>query len=130
MLQQKKEEDMKESDFWDYLHAERNKGVAKVMAGGIKLGNDPGDANIDYMTGHSILPENYDNIPQEKVVAMGKLLFQKDIKTKTKEAILMLLAHQPTRDALFFLSEYNKSPDEKLRIFAMLALDECLMWNE
>ncbi|MBU0571341.1 MAG: hypothetical protein KJ995_06445 [Candidatus Omnitrophica bacterium] len=121
---------MTENDFWYYLHAERDKGVAKVMAGGIKLGNDPGDASVDYMTGHSLLPENYDNISQERIIEIGKLLFQADIKTKTKEAILILLAHQPTRDALFFVSEYNKQPDERLKTFAMLALDECLMWNE
>ena len=121
---------MTEHDFWYYLNAEKNKSAIKVMAGGIILGNDPAESNIDYMTGHSLLPENYNSIPQEKIIGIGKLLFQPGIKTKTKEAILILLAHQPTRDALFFLSEYNKQPDEKLRTFAMLALDECLMWNE
>ena len=121
---------MTEHDFWYYLNAERAKGAVKVMAGGIKLGNDPAESTIDYMTGHSLLPENYNSISQEKIIGIGKLLFQPSIKTKTKEAILILLAHQPTQDALFFLSEYNKQPDEKLKTFAMLALDECLMWNE
>jgi hypothetical protein len=121
---------MTEHDFWYYLNGEKNKSAIKVMAGGISLGNDPAESTINYMTGHSLLPENYNSIPQEKIIGIGKLLFHPGIKTKTKEAILILLAHQPTQDALFFLSEYNKQPDEKLRAFAMLALDECLMWNE
>jgi hypothetical protein len=123
-----KEETMTENDFWMYLSDERRcNGEVPCVSGGTGIGMLPGS---DYLTGHSLLPANYDKLPQDKIIGLGKLLFKRDVKIKTKEAILIWLAHQPTRDALFFISEYNKHPDKGVEIFAELAMDECLMWNE
>ncbi|MBF0253415.1 MAG: hypothetical protein HQL29_06340 [Candidatus Omnitrophica bacterium] len=120
---------MNENDFWSYLNAESAKGMAQCIVGCMDPEAMDELPELKYLAGHSLLPANYENVPQDKIIGMGKLLFDKNIKIKTKESILILLAHQTTKDALFFLQEYNKCPDSKLRIFAELALDECLMWN-
>ncbi|MFH1310214.1 MAG: hypothetical protein ABIH85_06020, partial [Candidatus Omnitrophota bacterium] len=81
-----------------------------------------------YMQGHSLLPANYDNLSPKLIQGMGKLLFQKGTAAKTKEAILILLAHQNSQKALLILKKYNQSPDLKLKFFAKCAVDECEMW--
>lgn len=82
------------------------------------------------MGGHALLPKDYDKIPIDKIVEMGELLLSKHAKIPTKEAILILLAHHPSKEALGALKTYNKQPDEELKYFAQFALDECEMWNE
>lgn len=61
---------------------------------------------------------------------MGELLFDKKANSKTKEAIMVILAHIPSKTALSILKRYNSMPDKELSIFAQIALDECEMWNE
>lgn len=76
------------------------------------------------------MPRDYDKIQIEKIVEMGQLLQSKDAAIPTKQAILILLAHHPSKEALGALRVYNKHPCEELKYFAQLALDECEMWNE
>lgn len=121
---------MTENEFWGFLGQARSKGTVPVVAGSFSTGNDEVDKVGEYITGHGILTADYDNLPQHIIVGMGKLLFNKDAARKTKTAVMMFLAHQSTYDALFFLEEYNKAPDEDLEVFAQLALDECIMWND
>jgi len=122
---------MTETEFWTYLSNERKKGNANVVAGAFSRGsNGKMTQSQRYITSHAILPANYQNIPQSAILSMGELLFKKGVNYDTKEAIMILLAHQETKDAIFILNEYNLNPDEELRIFAALALDECLMRNE
>jgi len=61
---------------------------------------------------------------------MGRLLLEGVSDLKTKEAIIILLAHQESRKALDYLTRYNQAPDHELRYYARFALDECRMWNE
>jgi len=75
--------------------------------------------------GHT-MPE----LPLEKVVEMGDLLMRKGVTAKAKSTILITLAHIPKKAALDILKAYNRNPDEDLRFFAELALDEGEMWNE
>jgi hypothetical protein len=49
---------------------------------------------------------------------------------RTKEAVLILLAHQISDAALTILTRFNLNPDKELRAFAKFALEESLMWNE
>ena len=121
---------MNEREFWNFLESLQGNGRAKVVAGSIDAGKENIDAAGDYMTGHALLPADHDSLSRETIDSIGKLLFINTVKIETKEAILILLAHQPRRDALIILEKYNRNPDKKLKIFAELALDECVMWNE
>jgi len=76
------------------------------------------------------LPREYNLIKEKDLQAMAELLFKKEVRNSTKEIILMLLAHQPSKAALLALKGYNCMPDPGLEMFARLALSECLMWNE
>ncbi|MBN1793463.1 MAG: hypothetical protein JW844_00700 [Candidatus Omnitrophica bacterium] len=121
---------MTESEFWLFLEAlweERER--ASMIAGTIDSPLFEIQTQNDYIGGHALLPNEHTQIPEQCITDMGKLLFE-NVKQNTKEAILMILAHQPTRKALSILREYCKTPDENLRYFAEIALWECKMWNE
>ncbi len=118
---------MTEQEFWDFLGSN---GKAKVVSGWIDAGDPIARQAGAYMQGHSLLPANYDNILPDLIEGMGKLLFKTEVKFKTKEAILILLAHQNSKKALFILKKYNQAPDRRLKFFAKCAQDECEMWCE
>lgn len=74
--------------------------------------------------------KSYDKISEDVIAKMGDLLFEGNIQHKTKEIIIMTLAHQPSETALAILTKYNFSPDSELKFFAKFALEECTWWNE
>jgi len=84
----------------------------------------------EFIGGHALLPENYEKIPKVKIIEIGEFLINGTASISTKEAIIMILAHHPSLEALSVLQKYNKKPDEGLEFFAMMALDECQWWNE
>lgn len=121
---------MNEKDFWRFMEKACEKGRAQVVSGTMNSPDPEIQAAGEYMGGHAMLPADYQNIPEEIIEGMGRLLLEGISNRRTKEAILMLLAHQESKTALNYLIEYNQAPDADLRIFAELALDECEMWNE
>ena len=121
---------MNEKEFWDFLEGLQKKGRVEMISGSIDTGSGSMGAAGAYMTGHALLPAEHDNLSRETINGMGELLFIRNVDTKTKEAVLILLAHQPTKDALNVLEKYNRAPDRELMFFAKMALDECVMWNE
>ena len=120
---------MTEKDFWAFLKNALAKGRAVQYSGTVDSDDPQLKAVGQFIGGHSYLPEDYQNISIEKIVNMGKLLFSEMTAISTKEAILMLLAHHPSKEALIALRAYNEQPDESLKIFSQLALEECEMWN-
>lgn len=58
-----------------------------------------------------------------------KLLSQKTEKEEIKK-ILLILAHQGTKEAIGLLEEYSKMADEKLSDWIKLALHECQMFSK
>ncbi len=121
---------MNEKEFWNFFKDLQRSGKVKMVAGSISTGTDTTDPYGGYMAGHSILPSDYQNLSEKTIVQIGNLLRMKNVAIKTKEVILILLAHQPKKEALIALEKYNLFPDKGLEIFAALALDECMMWNE
>ncbi len=121
---------MTEQEFWEFLKKLWEKGRVQQVIGVI----DNGDPRLreagEYLQGHALLPKDYDKLSAELIIKMGSLLFKKDAQHKTKEAIMMILAHQPSEIALTLLRKYNLAPDKRLEFFAKMALDECAMWNE
>lgn len=119
---------MTEKAFWVFIRKSLEKGRIPMVSGyvdseGLKEPNQ-------YIGGHALLPPGYESIPGATIIEFGELLRDKTVAIKTKEAILMILAHHVSREALNILKAYNKCPDEELAIFAELALQECEMWNE
>jgi hypothetical protein len=120
--------EMSEKEFWEFLEAEWKKGrVRQVSAVGLGGGAFAGG---EYLQGHSLLPKDYDKLSEESIIRMGSLLFQKEVGHRTKEAVMILLAHQPSEAALTILAKYNLNPEPELDFFAQLALQECAFWNE
>jgi len=119
---------MTEKEFWSFLEGLWEKGRAAQFIGSVDTELvDP--ALTNYLSGHKLLPKDC-RLSQETIVKLGNLLFDKNISLKTKEAIIILLAHQPSEIALTILAKYNLAPDAGLKFFAELALEECAMWNE
>jgi len=78
----------------------------------------------------SILPKDDESYPVSTIREFGDLLMDNVTTLRTKQVLLMTLAHLSSKEALKILKAYNKNPDEELRIFAEFALDECKMWQD
>ncbi|NQT07130.1 MAG: hypothetical protein HQ575_06275 [Candidatus Omnitrophica bacterium] len=126
----KKEACNTEENFWKFLINALKQGRATQVSMVTGAKNADGASMSKFIGGHSLLPKNYNKIPKGTIKEIGDLLLRGDCKSSTKEAILMLLAHHPTKAALNTLKIYNENPDKDLKFYARLALDECMMWNE
>lgn len=121
---------MTETQFWGFLeNLWRTKGREAMMAGMIDNPDPQVQAVGHYIMSHALLPRDYDKIPVEAVASMGRLLPEKDIQHRTREAIMMILAHHGSGEALGALRRYNMRPNKGLEVFAGMALDECENWN-
>lgn len=118
---------MIEKEFWGFLE-QRGK-INMILVDNVS-GDGAVDITEEFISGHALLPKDYDNLTEEEIESISGLLFQKNIEQKTKEAILILLAHQISDVALTSLTKFNLNPDKELIYFARFALDESLMWNE
>jgi len=122
---------MTELQFWRFLEEVlwRVHGREPMMAGGIDTTNPVMQAVGHYLMSHAILPKDCDKIPVEFIALMGQLLLQNGIQRKTREAIMMILAHHGSGEALGALRAYIMKPDKGLEVFARMALDECENWH-
>lgn len=121
---------MTEKQFWQFLEREwKEKGRMRQVSGVMDTVDPVLRQHGQYIGGHAILPNGYDKIPESFIIEMGGLLSDRSVSHKTKEAIMILLAHMPLKSALGILKRYNTNPDIGLGIFAQIALDECQMWN-
>jgi hypothetical protein len=121
---------MIEKEFLDFLEMKLKRERVPQLSGYVD-NLDPAIQNTGkYVEGHSVLFEGHQMLPTKVVIEMGRLLLSRNVRLQTKEALLVILAHHPSREALNALSLYNVNPDEDLRYFARIALDECEMWNE
>ncbi len=121
---------MTEKEFWEFMEEARSNGRVNMVSGRIDSQDPQTQVAGEYMGNHSLLPANYDRIPEDKLIDMGNLLFDKEASLKAKEIILVILAHQSLKSALRILQQYNKNPDNELKFFAEFALDECRMWQD
>ena len=120
---------MTEKDFWRFLEKAWEKGMAAQVCGSMDSPDPEIQAAGAYIGGHALLPADYQDISEEVIQSIGMLLLRPGVGFRTKEAIMVLLAHQASKTALNVLKEYNRAPDEDLRYFAKFALDECKCWN-
>ncbi|MDD5174022.1 MAG: hypothetical protein WC419_01370 [Candidatus Omnitrophota bacterium] len=121
---------MTEKEFLNFLEMKSKNGRVPQLSGYVDSYDTAIQEAEKYTGGHSVLFEGHQMLPIKMVVEMGRLLLNRDVLLKTKEALLVILAHHPSKEALNVLSLYNIDPDEDLRYFARIALDECEMWNE
>ena len=121
---------MTEKDFWMFLNSKLAQGREEQVSV-VMYSDDPQVKETGkYIGAHSFLPEGYDKISEREIADIGRLLLDGMASVSTKEAILVLLAHIPSKKALGILKTYNNFPDEELKFFAQMALNECEMWNE
>ena len=121
---------MTENEFWVFLERSQARGRVPQISGY----RDSDDKFIqsagDYFAGHSVLFEGHNMLVRSIIREMGELILTPGITPQAKEAILMILAHHPSKEALWALTEYNKNPDKGLECMAHFALEECEWWNE
>ena len=122
---------MTEEEFWTFLENALARGrIEQVSASSLESDDPEIQQAGQYMGGHSLLPEEYDKIPKDVIVEMGELLLKREVRRQTKEAIMMILAHHGSDEALSALEQYAEDPDKGLEIYCEFALDECRLWNE
>jgi len=121
---------MTESDFWLFLEISKAGKQIPMVSGYVDDDNPIIQKAGEYLGGHSVLFEGHDKLPTSMVNDMGRLVLERRVSLRAKEAILMILAHHPTREALNALKKYNENPDKELKYTARFALEECQWWNE
>lgn len=121
---------MTEKDFWTFLKSKWAQGRAEQVSMVMDSDNPQIKERSKFIGAHSYLPKGYDKFSAREIAGMGRLLLGRMASISTKEVILVLLAHIPSKEALGCLKTYNERPDEELRFFTQLALDEYEMWNE
>ncbi|MFH1394852.1 MAG: hypothetical protein ABIH09_01705 [Candidatus Omnitrophota bacterium] len=120
---------MNEQEFWNFIKKSWKQG-RRIKTSVTRNFIDPELQVIGkYFEAHVYLPKNYEELSEELLIEITKLLYSKKIQLKTKEAILIILAHQKSRDILKPLETYCKNADKEIKAFAMLALDEYRTWN-
>ncbi|MBU1913294.1 MAG: hypothetical protein KKB22_07170 [Candidatus Omnitrophica bacterium] len=107
----------------------KEKGREPMIAGQIDNPDPEVQAVGHYIMSHTLLPRDYDKIPVETIASMGRLLLEKGVQCRTREAIMMILAHSGSDAALNALRIYSMKPKPGLEIFSRMALDECEGWH-
>ena len=121
---------MTEAEFWRFMERGWERGRLPMVAARPPGGEDPAvRQGGEYLEGHGFLFAGYDRIPVETVAGMGDLLLEVGVGRETKEAVMILLAHHGCDEALGALVRYLERPDPELRLFAEIALSECVIWN-
>ena len=121
---------MTESDFWMFLTLSQERGRIPMVSSYVDSDTPAIKKAGEYVGGHSILFEGHDRLPLNIVQDMGRLILKQEVSLRAKEAILVILAHHPTREALEALRKCNENPDKALKYIAHFALQECKWWNE
>jgi len=121
---------MSEKEFWVFLSRSLARGRVPQVSGYMNSDNKLIDAAGAYFGGHSVLFEGHDTLAKDVIIEMGELILASEVTIRAKEAILMILAHHPSKEALQALVKYNKNPDNGLEYTAHFALQECEWWNE
>lgn len=120
---------MLEIQFWKFLeNLWKTNGREAMTAGTIDSPDPQIQAMSHYIMSHAMLPKDCDRISCEAIISMAGLLIQKGIQPKTREAIMIILAHNGTKEALEALRLYNMRPTKGLEVFSEMALDECRGW--
>ena len=119
-----------EKGFWNFLNKSLVKGRIPQASGYMDSDNKLVQSAGEYFGGHSVLFEGHDKLAKDVIVEMGDLMLSPKVTLQAKEAILMILAHHPSKEAFRALTIYNKNPDKELKYTAHFALEECEWWNE
>jgi hypothetical protein len=121
---------MTEAQFWAFLERMwKENGREPMMAGQIDDPDPEIQAMSHYIMSHSLLPRDYANIHTEVITRMGRLLLEKGMQRKTREAIMIILAHHGSDAALSALKMYSLRPKPGLEIFTRMALEESENWH-
>ena len=121
---------MTEKEFWVFLKKSLAQGRVPQVSGYVDSDDRLIHGAGQYFGGHSVLFDGHDKLAEDTIMEMGELILGYEITLRAKEAILMILAHHPSKEALRALATYNKNPDKGLEYTARFALEECEWWNE
>jgi hypothetical protein len=121
---------MGEREFWGLLQRMWEKGRLAQISGVVDFADPAAQEAARYLQRHALLPKDYAGFSEETIIKMGGLLFDKQAACRTKEAVMIILAHQPSETALTILARYSLNPDKELACFVQMALEECALWNK
>ena len=88
------------------------------------LNSDKSRTLIEYVSAHSMLPDNPMAFPSTFIAAIGKRLCHEPITISEKKGILLLLAHHGSQEAVDAIEAYMVHPDASLVHWGNIALDE------
>jgi tetratricopeptide (TPR) repeat protein len=80
---------------------------------------------IEYMKYHHKVEDVERKISSEELQKLREKLFDKNTSLEELKKILLVLAHQDTKEAMNLLKEYQKNPRPQLKSWVKLAKEEC-----
>lgn len=89
---------------------------------------------IDFQTQKEYLDYSHSfdfgELTEAETNKLGNILFDKRATIEVKKKVLTLLAHLGTISSFRQIEKYNKQPDKELKLWAVLAMQECKMLLE
>lgn len=79
----------------------------------------------EYMKLHSVVPDVERKISKQELEEIKEKLFSQNADSDELKKILLILAHQGTKEAIEIIENYSKKAKKELRDFAKLSLEEC-----
>lgn len=67
-------------------------------------------------------------LTEDQTVFLGNILFDTKVEIEAKKKVLTLLAHLGTITAFRIIEKYYKNPDDKIKQWTALSLQECRMF--
>lgn len=69
-------------------------------------------------------------LTEVQTIYLGNILFDRKVEIEAKKKVLTLLAHLGTITAFRMIEKYYKNPDDSIKQWAALSLQECKMFLE
>lgn len=117
---------LKEDEIADFMEALQDRG----LGGSIMQLDDPdsmeGKTAMEYVRYHEKIPqEHYAEMPEAEISKAEKILLSENSFIEEKKVALLVLAHAKKEKARQVLQKYAEKPNDSLRIWTRLALQEC-----
>lgn len=123
--------DLSEEEFAELIEALKKKGLGGSLMAVDSPDSEEGRAAAEYIEYHKKIPESYYlNMPEEEIEWSRKILLSEKSEIEDKKRALIILAHKGRLDAYKILEEYEKNPDQELKIWLNLAIGECKSFLE
>ncbi|MBU3964911.1 SEC-C domain-containing protein [Patescibacteria group bacterium] len=119
-----------EEEFGELLEAMKAKGLKGTIMAVDNPDSEEAIAAKEYIDYHKKSPKTYPEISEKEIEWAKAILFDKKASLEDKKKALIILAHIGKPDIFRVLEKYEKNPDQELKIWINMAIQECQSFLE